>query len=172
MKYKILVDNRDKFRVEHDPNINLENPETIIVDGKDHSLEFVNFDGNGDIKSLFIDNEYYDIEIEKGKNGLAENIVVNGQIFPVSILKAGRERFIVQGEERKKSGVVRALIPGKVLNIAVVPGQEVREGELILILEAMKMENEILAPRTGEIREIVVGEGENMEKDQVMIVIE
>ena len=172
MKYKILVDNRDKFKVEHNANINIENPENIRVDGKEYSLEFVNFDENGDIKSIFIDNEYHDIEIEKGKNGLAENIIVNGQKFPVSILKAGRDRVIVEGIERKKSGVLRALIPGKVMNILVKPGQEVKEGELVIILEAMKMENEIISPRSGIVSEITVSEGENVEKDQVMLVIE
>ncbi|MCK9223857.1 MAG: biotin/lipoyl-binding protein [Candidatus Muirbacterium halophilum] len=172
MKYRILVDNRDKFKIEHNDKLNLENHENVIVDGKEYVVEFVSFNENGDIKSIFIDNEYHDIEIEKGNNGLAENIIVDGQKYPVSILKAGRDRVIVEGVERKKSGVIRALIPGKVMNILVKPGQQIKEGELILILEAMKMENEILSARSGVISEIVVSEGENVEKDQVMLVIE
>lgn len=172
MKYKLLIDNRDKFKVEHDMNINLDYSNEIMVDGKKHEVDFVNFDEDDEIKSIFIDNTFYDVEVEKGEGGIPEAIVINGQRYPVSYLKVGRERFIVEGDNRQKSGVVKALIPGKVLNLQINIGDKVKEGELILILDAMKMENEIAAPKSGTVKQISVAEGENVEKGQLLLIIE
>ncbi len=55
--------------------------------------------------------------------------------------------------------VVRAPLPGIILRVSVAPGQAVKHGQVIVVLEAMKMENEIVSPRDGTIREVLVGQG-------------
>lgn len=67
--------------------------------------------------------------------------------------------------------VVPAPIPGKVLTIKVQPGDTVGAGQVILILEAMKMENEITAPVDGQIKEILVVEGQAVNSGDAMLVI-
>ncbi|WP_028307850.1 biotin/lipoyl-containing protein [Desulfitibacter alkalitolerans] len=67
--------------------------------------------------------------------------------------------------------IVPAPIPGKVLSIKVKPGDTVGAGQVILILEAMKMENEITAPVDGQIKDILVAEGQAVNSGDAMLVI-
>jgi biotin carboxyl carrier protein len=69
------------------------------------------------------------------------------------------------------SEVIAAPMPGKVLAIKVKAGQEVREGDLILMLEAMKMENEIFCGRAGRVLEIKVAEGAYVDTGDALVVI-
>ncbi|MGM0607545.1 MAG: biotin/lipoyl-containing protein [Candidatus Muiribacteriota bacterium] len=172
MKYKILVDEKDKFKVEHDENIQLDGVNEIKCNGKKHKVHFVCHDDEKEIKSMFIDNAFYDVEIKRNSSRMPESVVINGQKYSVNILKAGRDRFIIKKDKKEKSGNIKAVIPGKVINIAVKIGDKVSEGDLVLILEAMKMENEITAVKTGTVTQILISEGENVDKDKLMVVIE
>jgi biotin carboxyl carrier protein len=67
--------------------------------------------------------------------------------------------------------VVAALMPGKVLKLLVQPGETVEEGQPILILEAMKMQNEYTAPMAGTVGQIHVEEGVNLEINTPMITL-
>lgn len=67
---------------------------------------------------------------------------------------------------------IKSYIPGTIVDIFVEEGQEVEEGESILILEAMKMRNQIAMPRTGIIKSIQVVVGDKIPKNHVMVVIE
>ena len=67
--------------------------------------------------------------------------------------------------------VIAAPMPGKVLSVKVKPGQEVREGDLILMLEAMKMENEIFSGRSGRVLEVKVAEGAYVDTGDALVVI-
>ena len=69
------------------------------------------------------------------------------------------------------SEVIAAPMPGKVLSIKVKTGQEVREGDLILLLEAMKMENENFCSRAGRVLEIKVAEGAYVDTGDALVVI-
>jgi biotin carboxyl carrier protein len=69
-------------------------------------------------------------------------------------------------------GAVSAQIAGRVIRIAVKPGQAVARGDLLLILEAMKMENEIKAPADGVVKEVLVKEGDRVAEGAALVVIE
>ena len=75
------------------------------------------------------------------------------------------------GAKKKKSGTVSASIPGKVVTVEVKEGDVVKEGQVILILEAMKMQNEINAPISGIISEINCSPGSSVEANIPLIVI-
>ena len=70
-----------------------------------------------------------------------------------------------------EQGIVNAPMPGKILEIPVSVGDEVEMGESILILEAMKMENELKASQTGIIHSIQVKVGDSVEKNQILLEI-
>jgi biotin carboxyl carrier protein len=72
----------------------------------------------------------------------------------------------------KRSGVVSSSIPGKVISISVVKEDLVSEGDVIMILEAMKMQNEIQAPISGKISELNCGPGDSIEANSPLLVIE
>ncbi|MBS4031304.1 MAG: biotin/lipoyl-binding protein [Clostridiales bacterium] len=67
---------------------------------------------------------------------------------------------------------ITAPMPGVILNIMVTVGQSVKEGDVLLILEAMKMENEVTSPSAGTVKEIPVSKGSNVNTGDLMIVIE
>lgn len=69
-------------------------------------------------------------------------------------------------------GGVAAQIAGRVLSVKVKAGDTVKQGDILLILEAMKMENEVKAPADGTIKEVLVTEGSRVADGETMIVIE
>ncbi len=66
---------------------------------------------------------------------------------------------------------VNAPMPGTILKVNVSQGQAVKEGDVLCVLEAMKMENEILAPKTGSVSQVVVSKGSSVNTGDTLIVI-
>ena len=66
---------------------------------------------------------------------------------------------------------VCAPMPGNILSVNFAPGQTVKEGDVMFILEAMKMENEIVAPVSGTVKQVLVSKGSVVETDAVLAVI-
>ncbi len=67
---------------------------------------------------------------------------------------------------------IKSYIPGTILKISVKVGKKLKEGDPILVLEAMKMRNQITMPFDGKIKEICVKEGDRIPKNELMIVVE
>lgn len=67
---------------------------------------------------------------------------------------------------------IKSYIPGTIVDIAAKVGAELKEGDLVLILEAMKMRNEIKMPFDGKIKEILVTKDEKIPKGHLMVVVE
>lgn len=68
-------------------------------------------------------------------------------------------------------GEIRSVLPGTVISLHIKEGDSVNAGDLILIHEAMKMQNRVLAPVSGQVERICVTEGEKVAKDVLMVVI-
>ena len=62
-------------------------------------------------------------------------------------------------------------MPGNILRVNVQPGQAVKEGDLLVVLEAMKMENEIFAPRAGTVASVLVTKGSTVDTGATMVVL-
>jgi acetyl/propionyl-CoA carboxylase alpha subunit len=86
----------------------------------------------------------------------------------------GLERAEGSGKAARASGelVLRAPMPGQVRQVAVAAGQVVTTGDLLLVLEAMKMEIRISAPQAAKVAQITVSVGHNVEKDQILVELE
>jgi len=67
---------------------------------------------------------------------------------------------------------IRAPMPGLVLHVSVTEGQEIKDGEPVLVLEAMKMENSIILHGDAKIKKILVKTGQSVEKGQVLVELE
>ena len=67
--------------------------------------------------------------------------------------------------------VIKSPMPGNILKIQVSQGQQVKEGDVLIVLEAMKMENEIVATKTGSVAQIIVTKGQVVETGAPLIVI-
>lgn len=66
---------------------------------------------------------------------------------------------------------VSAPMPGNILKVNVTAGQAVKEGDVLLVLEAMKMENEIMAPRAGTVAQVLVTKGATVDTGATMVVL-
>ncbi|MGC8998261.1 MAG: biotin/lipoyl-containing protein [Candidatus Bathyarchaeia archaeon] len=86
------------------------------------------------------------------------------QALPAPVLRAAKPKQVV-------SGTVTAPMTGKIISIKVVKGERVKAGQVLCILEAMKMENEITAPVAGTVREILVSEGASVSEGDPLFVI-
>jgi len=102
-------------------------------------------------------------------------VVVNNNEYEVSIANHLDQLIKEMGFEVGKTKVVNAIkapMPGLILEINVAVGQEVQEGQNLLILEAMKMENSFDSPRSGIIKSIAVEKGQAVDKGQLLIEFE
>lgn len=123
-------------------------------------------------RKVIVDGQEFEVEVEV-ENGkwLA---TVEGRTFEIEIPDSGPvvKKRRTAGGKKKKSGTVSANIPGKIVTIEVSEGQEVTEGQVILILEAMKMQNEIQAPVSGKVVSVNCEEGQSIEANVPLVVIE
>lgn len=102
-------------------------------------------------------------------------VKVNNNTYEVAIADALDMLIESMGIERGGSKIVNAIkapMPGLILEISVAVGQEVKEHDPLLILEAMKMENSFLSPRDGIIKSIAVEKGNAVDKGQLLIEFE
>jgi len=126
--------------------------------------------------SININGKNYDVEIKR----VDENFVAPAQVEqPKSIpTKIGQpvgvpvEQPTVESVTKEDCNVeIISPMPGAVLSILVDVGQQVSEGEVIVILEAMKMEIEVNAPKTGVIKQVLVNVGSSVGANDVLIVM-
>ena len=96
-------------------------------------------------------------------NGVTQTVSVKDR-FDLLLDKLG-----MSNANTRKVNDVKAPMPGLILEIKVQPGQQVKKGDPIMILEAMKMENILKSPGDGVVKEIKVQEKQNVEKNQVLI---
>lgn len=117
-------------------------------------------------------NVYY-AEVDKISDTLykvkidGETLEVNVEEVVIKTTKTESVRYFDTGQK-----VVKAMLPGTITKILVSPGDKVSAGDTLLILEAMKMENEIIALSSGVVKEIKVSKGQRVETGDVLVVIE
>jgi biotin carboxyl carrier protein len=111
--------------------------------------------------------------IEKKQNRYT--ILVNGVWHSFTVetpVSLKRKRYLAQQADASSVVAIEAPMPGKIIDIMVEDGVEVKEGEPIIILEAMKMQNEINSHITGIVKSVSVKKNETVMKDDILIEIE
>ncbi|WP_323736719.1 sodium-extruding oxaloacetate decarboxylase subunit alpha [Methanosphaera sp. ISO3-F5] len=102
------------------------------------------------------------------------DVEVDGEVFSVKILPTGYMEMEPSSQQIKTSieGALTSAMQGMIVKLKVKVGDKVNEGDTVAVLEAMKMENDVKADRSGKITEIFISEGDTVEKDDVLMVIE
>jgi acetyl/propionyl-CoA carboxylase alpha subunit len=142
----------------------------ISIDGKSVHVDAVRSGTN--IYSVIENGQQFEAMVdEKGAHGF--DILVGGRIFHLDVVDE-RSKLLAASAALSVSGpqTVTAEMPGKVVKLNVAVGAEVRERQGVVIVEAMKMENEIPSPIDGIVKEIAVSEGQTVEAGATLFVVE
>ena len=128
----------------------------------------------GEKRRVTVDGEEFEVEVER--EGDAWRVLVGGKEYSIQVdggahSEAGRDST-ERSRGRKRSGTISSPIPGKVVTMHVAVGDQVEEGEVLLILEAMKMQNEIQAPIQGTVSEVNCESGDSVEANVPLVIIE
>ena len=123
-------------------------------------------------RKVIVDGVEFEVTIEG--EGKVWSATVEGKTFEIELPDAApvAKKKRTGSGKKKKSGTVSANIPGKVVTVEVSEGDSVTEGQVILILEAMKMQNEIQAPISGTVTVVHCEEGQAIEANIPLVVIE
>jgi len=120
-------------------------------------------------------NNYFEIVADKVNNGHF-SVLLKGYHFDAVVRTALQEKAIHLLEEAQTAAhhqfEVKAPMPGMILKVKKQDGDTILQGESIIILEAMKMENDLRAPASGIIKGISVDEGKAVEKGEILFSIE
>lgn len=122
---------------------------------------------------VFVNGNKYEVEVEEVKGDFS-NIVTTKNVS-ASDNKAEEKKQETKKESIKSTAEgekINAPMPGKILKVNVKAGDSVKKGDVMFILEAMKMENEIMAPRDGKVVEVNVSEGAAVNTGDVLSVIQ
>ena len=128
----------------------------------------------GEKKKVTVDGEEFEVDVER--DGDAWIVQVGGREFTIEV-DGGvpseiARRSTGRGRRRNRSGTISSSIPGKVVSLHVAVGDRVDDGEVLLVLEAMKMQNEIQAPISGTVTEVNCESGDSVEANVPLVIIE
>jgi biotin carboxyl carrier protein len=168
VRYYLSVDQKDPVLVE------LEQLTTdryrVTVDGESREVDALMFAGRA--MSLLVGSNSYSVELEDSGDQVLVHIegeahavdVVNDRRFR---LRGKTAKFLLQGKQ-----VLFAPMPGKITKVLVQLGQQVSEGQGLVVVEAMKMENELKSPKNGKVAELLAVEGSAVEKNAPLVVVD
>jgi biotin carboxyl carrier protein len=162
MKYITTVDDR-QFTVE------IIDDRHVSVNGKTYAIDFESVSGQP-VYSLIVDGRSHESYIYPSDDNW--QVLLRGRLYPVKVVDEREMRLrAAAGGNVAETGEyhLRAPMPGLVVTIPVTEGQEIKKGQVILILESMKMQNELKSPRDGKIGRIRVKSGESVEQKQTLL---
>ncbi len=164
MKYTVNVGERT---YEIRPGAN----QTVEIDGESHQVDFREIDTSA-LYSLLIDNHSWQVLVER--EGDEYRISIDGELYVVNVQDERTRKIqkaLSKGAAASGEFTLKAPMPGLVRSVPVQVGQEVQKGQGLVILEAMKMENELRASRAGIVRDVRVKPGDAVELGQTLVVI-
>lgn len=141
----------------------------VSVDGKVYEVDFESVSGQP-VYSLIVDGKSHEGYAARGEEDW--QVLLHGRLYPITVEDEREKRLrSAAGGGVAETGEfhLRAPMPGLVVTVPVEEGQAVKKGDVLLILESMKMQNELKSPRDGTIGRIRVKAGETVEQKQTLL---
>jgi biotin carboxyl carrier protein len=142
----------------------------VTVDGHRYELDALVLP-HGAV-SMIIEGNSYNVDFDGKADEVA--VLVRGEMFRFDIvderrlrLRAAAATFHAEGQQ-----IVTAPMPGKIVKVLVQAGDEVKEGQGLVVVEAMKMENELKSPKAGKVVEVFAKEGNAVENGAKLVVVD
>jgi biotin carboxyl carrier protein len=166
MKYVTTI--KDKTYI-----IEINDDERITVDGVEYAVDFESVVGQP-VYSLLINGRSYEAYVSENEDTDDWQVLIRGDLF-TAVVEDEREKRLraAAGAGTTASGEyhLKAPMPGLIVAVLVSEGQVVHKGDLLVILESMKMQNELKCPREGTITRIKVKVGDNVEHNQILVTL-
>lgn len=163
MKYITRVNN-DEYEIEIGPD------GEVLVNGQPYQMDFHQIPGG--VVSLLLNNRSLEAVVEE-RDGDWE-VLIKGELYTATVQDERAYRLaMARGTGAGVDGEASVLspMPGIIIAVPVAAGDTVQQGDKLVILESMKMENELRAPRDGVVTQVNVQAGASVEKNQVLVVI-
>jgi biotin carboxyl carrier protein len=122
--------------------------------------------------SLVIDGQSYLVDLDPRKKGVAASVDLAEAVLTVEDAQTRRLRQSLSHGAPARGEEVRAPIAGKVVKLLAAVGDEIAAGQAVAVLEAMKMENEIVAERGGKVTELKKAAGQSVETGELLMILE
>jgi len=143
----------------------------IAIDNKIYELDIVEVEQG--VYSILLDNKSFNVELVEGRTGKSYTVNTLYETFAVDIIDAEAKYLMNRKkDEGEDTNVITSPMPGKVVKILFKEGDEVKAGETVIIVSAMKMESEYKVKQDRIIKRILVQEGDTVNGDQPMVIIE
>jgi biotin carboxyl carrier protein len=165
MTYEISIDGKE-YRLELN---RAEGRWQCVLDGERVEVDAVIARPN--VMSILIGGTAYEIKRERTASDM--HLWVKSARFAVDV----RDPRSLRGRRAKGAGIegpqkLLAPMPGKIVRVIVPAGQEVEAGHGVLVIEAMKMQNELKSPKKGTVKQIMVAEGASVSAGEVLAIVE
>jgi biotin carboxyl carrier protein len=139
----------------------------VTLDGVAHAVDARKLEA--DFYSILYEGKSYEVSVESaGAKYLVRHGAHEQTVDLADASRGGRDEL----HKRTGNEIIDAVMPGKVVRVLVAPGDEVNAGHGLVVLEAMKMENEIGAPRAGRVKSVDVTAGQTVETGARLVVLE
>ena len=161
MKYITIINNQ-QFEVE------IQRDGSVILNGKRHEVDWLELPES--LYSMIKDNKSIEVAIDDSQG--TTNVLLEGRLYEAQVLDQRAVMMLNRrGGLKLDSGEVYAPMPGLIVDVLVNVGDAVTEGQTVVILESMKMQNELKAPRSGVVQSVERNKGSTVDKNALLIVI-
>lgn len=163
MKY-ITTINDKQFEIE------IGNDGRVLVNGEPREVDFLPLEAS--LYSIIMNNQSLQVVVGEG-DGMYD-LMIRGRRYEGKVLDERAQLMLMRGglgESDSGEITIRSPMPGLVVAIPVTEGEEIVKGQTVIILESMKMQNELKSPRDGTVQRISVVPGESVEQKKILITI-
>lgn len=162
MRYATVVNDREYL-------VEIIDEHHVSVDGLVYEVDFVPV-GNQPVYSLLVNGKSYDAHVYPDEE--AWQVLFHGALYTARVEDEREKRLraaLGGGVAEHQEFHLRAPMPGMVVAVPVSEGQQVNKGDVLLILESMKMQNELRSPRIGTVTRVRVKPGDRVEQKETML---
>jgi acetyl/propionyl-CoA carboxylase alpha subunit len=162
MKYVTTIGERDYL-------IEIVDDRHVIVDGKTYTVDFDSI-SDSPVYSLLVDGHSYEAYVYPDEAGW--QVLMHGDLFLANVEDEREKRLRAQsggGVAERGEYYLRAPMPGLVVAIPVEEGKQVAKGDVLVVLESMKMQNELKSPRAGTVTRVRISVGDSVEQRQTLL---
>jgi biotin carboxyl carrier protein len=163
MKYVTTINNKT-FEIE------IQRDGSLLVNGERREVDFMSMGPS--LYSILMDKQSHELVIEEREGDI--EVLLRGKLYSGTVLDERAQLMAARsGIAPSDTGEVsiKAPMPGLVVIVPVEIGQSVKSGQTVVILESMKMQNELKSPRDGVVNNILVQAGQSVEQNKVLVTI-